>query len=71
MLSLEAVHRNKQQKLLEESKVMQNYSFIKSLRDGELKLGNKLKHYLKSKHIDAGILNTPYQVQTESLANEP
>lgn len=69
MLSLEAVHRNKQRKLLEESKVMQNYSFIKSL-GGELNLGNKMKH-IKSKHVDADILNTPYQVQTESLANEP
>lgn len=71
MLSLEAVHRNKQQKLLEESKVKQNYPFIKSLRGGELNLGNKMKHYLKNKHVDAGILNTPYQVQTESLENEP
>lgn len=71
MLSLEAVHRNKQRKLLEGSKVMQNYPFIESLRGGELNLGNKIKHYLKNKHVDPGILKTPYQVQSGSLANEP
>lgn len=47
MFSLEAVHRNKQRKLLEGSKIMQNYPFIESLRGGELNLGNKINHYLR------------------------